>query len=129
MDEPPSQSDDRSGIRAKGEEALGDLAEALLDNPVFSQALSRALGAGERAAQAQRSAMSAVGVPAAADLERLERRLRSLSTRLEEIEDRLDELGDDVAGAARAGARSLSRAERLRPAGPARATRPRPPRR
>jgi CRP-like cAMP-binding protein len=100
---------ERSGIRAKGEEALGDLAEALLDNPVFSQALSRALGAGERAAQAQRSAMSAVGVPAAADLERLERRLRSLSGRLEEIEDRLDELSEDVAAVRRpAGAVSAS---------------------
>lgn len=97
MDDSITEPSDRSGIRAKGEEALSDLAEALLDNPVFNQALSRALGAGERAAQAQRSAMSAVGVPAAADLERLERRLRSLSTRLEEIEDRLDELGNDVA--------------------------------
>ena len=96
-DEGLTDAGDRSGFRAKGEEALGDLAEALLDNPLFGQALSRALGAGERAAQAQRSAMSAVGVPAAADLERLERRLRSLSTRLEEIEDRLDELGDEVA--------------------------------
>ena len=105
-----TEHSDRSGIRAKGEEALGDLAEALLDNPVFGQALSRALGAGERAAQAQRSAMSAVGVPAAADLERLERRLRSLSVRLEEIEDRLDELGDDVA-ALRAKDRPASGAE------------------
>ena len=84
-------------MRAKGEEALGDLAQALLDNPVFSQAVSRALGAGERAAQAQRNAMSAVGVPSAADVERLERRLRSLSGRLEEIEDRLDELTDELA--------------------------------
>jgi hypothetical protein len=91
-----SESDER-GMRAKGEEALGDLAQALLDNPLFSQAVSRALGAGERAAQAQRNAMSAVGVPSAADLERLERRLRSLSGRLEEIEDRLDELSDDLA--------------------------------
>ena len=91
----------RSGIRARGEEALGDLAEALLDNPVFSQAVSRALGAGERAVQAQRQAMSAVGVPSGADVERLERRLRSVSGRLEEIEDRLDELADDVARLAR----------------------------
>ena len=105
MDEKTPEQSDRSGIRAKGEEALGELAEALLDNPVFSQALSRALGAGERAAQAQRSAMSAVGVSAAADIERIERRLRSLSGRMEEIEDRLDELGDDVA-ALRAQARS-----------------------
>lgn len=93
-----TEHSERSGIRAKGEEALGDLAEALLDNPVFNQALSRALGAGERAVQAQRSAMNAVGVPAASDVERLERRLRSLSGRLEEIEDRLDELSDEMAG-------------------------------
>ena len=93
-----SEPDERGGVRAKGEEALADLADALLDNPLFSQAVSRALGAGERAVQAQRSAMHAVGVPSGADVERLERRLRSLSDRLEEIEDRLDELGDDVAG-------------------------------
>lgn len=84
------------GIRARGEEALGDLAQALLDNPVFSQAVSRALGAGERAVQAQRQAMSAVGVPSASDLERLERRLRLLTSRLEEVEDRLDELADEA---------------------------------
>ena len=101
---------DRSGIRAKGEEALGDLAEALLDNPLFNNALSRAMGAGERAVQAQRSAMSAVGVPSAADVERLERRLRSLSGRLEEIEDTLDELGDEMAALRRqlAGSRPVS---------------------
>ena len=27
------------GIRARGEEAIGDLAQALLENPVFNQAL------------------------------------------------------------------------------------------
>jgi chromosome segregation ATPase len=107
MDEHPAESRDRGGIRAKGEDALGDLAEAILDNPVLSQAISRALGAGERAVQAQRQAMSAVGVPASTDVERLERRLRSLSTRLEELEDRLDELSDDVAGL-RAQARAAS---------------------
>ncbi len=96
MDENIAEQSEGGGIRAKGEEALGELAEALLDNPVFSQAVSRALGAGERAAQAQRSAMSAVGVPASADVERVERRVRSLSTRLEEIEDRLDELAESL---------------------------------
>jgi chromosome segregation ATPase len=85
------------GLRARGEEALGDLAQALMDNPLFSQALSTALGAGERAAQAQRSAMGALNIPAASDLERLERRLRGLSHRVESIEDRLDELGDELA--------------------------------
>jgi chromosome segregation ATPase len=85
------------GLRARGEEALGDLAQALMDNPLFSQALSTALGAGERAAQAQRSAMGALNIPAASDLERLEQRLRSLSHRVESLEDRLDELGDELA--------------------------------
>ncbi len=85
------------GIRARGEEALGDLAQALLENPLFSQAVSTAIGAGERAAQAQRSAMGALNIPAASDFERLEQRLRSLSARLEAVEDRLDEALDELA--------------------------------
>jgi hypothetical protein len=87
----------QAGLRARGEEAIGDLAQALLDNPLFSQALTKALGAGERAVQAQRSAMGALNIPAASDLELLEQRIRSLSNRLEAIEDRLDEAIDDVA--------------------------------
>jgi chromosome segregation ATPase len=86
-----------SGIRARGEEALSDLAEALLDNPIFHQALSTAAGAGERAAQAQRTAMGALNIPASSDVERLEQRLRSLSARLESVEDQLDEVVDEMA--------------------------------
>ena len=85
------------GLRARGEEALGDLAQALLENPLFNQALTAALGAGERAAHAQRSAMGALNIPAASELERLEQRLRSLSNRLESVEDRLDDARDEVA--------------------------------
>lgn len=91
------EDEEGSGLRSRGEEALGDLAQALLDNPLFNQALTAAVGAGERAAQAQRSAMGALNIPAVSDLERLEQRLRSLSHRLESIEDRLDEVVDDVA--------------------------------
>jgi hypothetical protein len=85
------------GLRARGEEALGDLAQALLENPLFNQALTTAVGAGERAAQAQRTAMGALNIPAASELERLEQRLRSLSNRLESVEDRIDDLSDEVA--------------------------------
>jgi hypothetical protein len=88
---------DRGGLRARGEDALGDLAQALLENPVFSQALSTAIGAGERAAHAQRSAMGALNIASGAELGRLGRRLRSLSERLEAVEDRIDELADDLA--------------------------------
>ncbi len=87
---------ERSSMRARGEEAIGDLAQALLDNPVFSQAMATALGAGERAVQAQRSAMSAVGVSSGAEIERLERRLRSLASRLDDLEDRIDELAEQL---------------------------------
>jgi chromosome segregation ATPase len=90
-------SQDRSGLRVRGEEAVGELAQALLENPLFSSALGHALGASEAAASAQRSAMSALNLASASDIERLEQRLRSLSGRLEEIEDRLDDLADEVA--------------------------------
>jgi chromosome segregation ATPase len=93
--------DERSGIRARGEEAVGELAQALVENPLFNSALSRALGAGERAASAQRSAMGALNLASASDIERLEQRLRSLSGRLEALEDRIDDLSDEVRAAAR----------------------------
>ena len=88
-------SDDAAGggFRARGEEALGDLAQALLENPLFNQAVTAALGAGERAAQAQRTAMGALNIPAVSELERLEQRLRSVSNRLESVEDVRREFG------------------------------------
>ncbi|MDX6583733.1 MAG: hypothetical protein QOI10_2917 [Solirubrobacterales bacterium] len=95
--------DDRSGIRARGEEAVGELAQALVENPIFNSALARALGAGERAASAQRSAMGALNVASVSDVERLEQRLRSLSGRLESLEDRLDDLVDELRALRRTG--------------------------
>jgi chromosome segregation ATPase len=97
------------GIRARGEEALGDLAQALLDNPLFSQAMSTAIGAGERAAHAQRSAMGALNIPAASDFERLEQRMRSLSARLEAVEDQLDDALDELAALRRSISTETSR--------------------
>ena len=94
MSDEPERSE---SIRARGEEALGDLAQALLENPLFSGAVSTAIGAGERAAHAQRSAMGALNIPAAADFERLEQRMRSLSARLEAVEDQLDDALDELA--------------------------------
>ena len=94
MSEDPEREE---GVRARGEEALSDLAQALLDNPIFSQAVSTAIGAGERAANAQRSAMGALNIPAASDFERLEQRMRSLSARLEAVEDQLDDALDELA--------------------------------
>jgi|SRR6188472_1797648 len=88
---------DGSGFKARGEEALGDIAQSLLENSLFSQVLARTLGAGEKAIQAQRSALSALDVPTASELDRLGRRLRSLSDRIESLEDSVDAIARDVA--------------------------------
>ena len=91
------------GIRQQGEKAVGDLAQALLENPLFAQALGKALGAGEKAAQAQRAALGALDVPSASDLERLNRRVRALSDRIEVLEDSIDRIQRDQRKAAAAG--------------------------
>jgi predicted nucleic acid-binding Zn-ribbon protein len=80
----------RGRVARQGEEAIGKVAQELLDNPVVSRALAATFEARERATRAQELAMSALNLPSAADLERLTRRLRSVSQRLETIEDGLD---------------------------------------
>jgi predicted nucleic acid-binding Zn-ribbon protein len=89
-------NEDNKGLRGRvtkqGEEALGKVAQGMLDNPVVSRALSATFEARERATRAQELAMSALNLPSAGDLERLTRRLRSVSQRLETIEDGLDRL-------------------------------------
>ena len=82
----------RDRITRQGEDALGKLAQDLLENPLITGAISRAFDARERAVSAQETAMSALNLPSAADLERLTRRLRSVSQRLEGIEDGVDRL-------------------------------------
>jgi chromosome segregation ATPase len=91
-------SEPRDDLRSRGSDAVGELTNALLDNPLFKQALSSALAVGETATQAQRRAMDAIGVPSAEDLGRIERRLRSLSDRLEKLEDQLDEQSLELSG-------------------------------
>ncbi len=86
-----------SGIRARGEEAISELAQAIAENPLVGGALARALGAGERAAVAQRQAIGALNLATSSDFERLELRLRSLASRLEAIEDAVDDIRDDLA--------------------------------
>ncbi len=88
---------DDSGIKARGEEALSELAQAIAENPLVGGAMARALGAGEKAAVAQRQAIGALNLASSSDFERLELRLRSFASRLEAIEDSIDDLRDDLA--------------------------------
>ncbi len=97
----------RDRLTRQGEDALGKLAQELLENPLVSGAIARAFDAREKATQAQEAAMGALNLPSAADIERLTRRLRSVSQRLEGIEDAVDRLDRRLegmsAGAARPG--------------------------
>jgi predicted nucleic acid-binding Zn-ribbon protein len=94
-------ADDTEGIRERltrqGEDAVGKLAQDLLENPLVNSAIARIFDAREKAAQAQEAAMGALNIPSAADIERLTRRVRSVSQRLEGIEDGIDRLDERLA--------------------------------
>lgn len=93
----------RDRVTRSGEDAIGRLAQEMLDNPVVSGALARAFEAREKATQAQGVAMGALNLPSANDVERLTRRIRSLGQRLDGIEDSVDTVNDRLATGAAAG--------------------------
>src|SRR3954447_8290349 len=93
----------RDRIARQSEDALGKLAQDLLESPLVHGAIARAFEAREKASQAQEVAMGALNLPSASDVERLTRRVRSLSQRLDGIEngvDRLDERLASLSGSA-----------------------------
>jgi CRP-like cAMP-binding protein len=87
----------RERLARQGEDALGKLAQDLLENPLVNSAITRAFSARERAVHAQEAALGVLNVPSASDIERLTKRLRSVSQRLEGVEERLDGVADAVA--------------------------------
>jgi chromosome segregation ATPase len=91
----------RDRIARQGEDALGKLAQELLENPLVNSAIAKAFEARERAVQAQETAMGALNIPSAADIERLTRRLRSVSQRMEGIEEAVDRLDQRLAALTR----------------------------
>lgn len=88
----------RERVARQSEEAIGKLAQELLENPMVNSALSAAFQSRERAVRAQEVAMGALNLPSASDIERLTRRLRGVSQRLEGIEDSLDGVQDRIDG-------------------------------
>ena len=98
----------RGRLAKSGEDALGKLAQDLLENTLVNTALTRAFEAREKATQAQEAAMGALNIPSAADVERLTRRLRSVSQRLEGIEDGVDRLDQRLAKLKSDGANPLA---------------------
>ncbi|MEA2233004.1 MAG: hypothetical protein QOD83_2820 [Solirubrobacteraceae bacterium] len=87
----------RGRITRQGEDTLGRMAEDLLANPLVSGAIQRAFDAREKASAAQEAAFGALNIPTAGDIERLTRRVRSVSQRLEGIEDGIDRLDERLA--------------------------------
>jgi CRP-like cAMP-binding protein len=88
----------RERVTRQGEETIGKLAQDLLENPMVARALAAAFETRERASRAQEVAMGALNLPSASDLERLTRRLRSVSQRLEALEDGLDRVEQRIEG-------------------------------
>ncbi|HLH14678.1 MAG TPA: hypothetical protein VKV16_07785, partial [Solirubrobacteraceae bacterium] len=87
------------GSGGSTEERLGRALSDLLENPLLTGAIGRAFDAREKAVQAQEVAMGALNLPSAADIERLTRRLRSVSLRLEGIEEGIERVDRALAGA------------------------------
>ena len=100
-------------ISRHGEEALGKIAEELISNPVINGAVARAFEAREKAVQAQEVALGALNLPSAADIERVTRRLRSVSQRLEGIEDSIDRLEERWARVSASATDAVQADERL----------------
>jgi phage shock protein A len=87
---------DGESLRARSEQAIGEIAQALIDSPHLHGALHAAFGAREKAIEAQQAAMSALNLPSAGDVERLERRIRSFSQRLEDVEEQIDDVSREL---------------------------------
>lgn len=98
--EPPSREGGeglRGRLSSRSEETLGEIAQVMLENPVLNQALQAAFGARDLATSATSQAMKNLNVGTADEIERLTRRLRSISDRLEVVEDQLDDLSGELA--------------------------------
>jgi hypothetical protein len=102
----------RERLSGQAEDAIGRLADDLLENPLINSALQTALGARDKVAQAQESAMEALNIPSASNLDKVARRLRSMSQRLDDMEDGVEKV-DRHLGSISGGAGEAELNERL----------------
>jgi hypothetical protein len=100
-----SEHEDQESLRGRSESAIAELVQALFESNALENAMTAAFGAREKAGEAQQAILAALNLPSASDIERLERRLRSISQRLEDIEDLVDRVAEEV-GSLRRGAGS-----------------------
>jgi TolA-binding protein len=103
--------EEQDSLRARSEQALGEIAQALIENPTLHNAISAAFGAREKAIEAQQAAISALNLSSATDVERLERRVRSLSQRLEDVEEQLDDANRELTALRRKSTKKKAKSE------------------
>jgi DNA repair exonuclease SbcCD ATPase subunit len=105
----------RERLSSQAEERIGRLADELLENPLINSALQGALSAREKVAQAQETAMEALNLPSASNLDKLARKLRAISQRLDEIEDAVERIDRRLASIPATGQQSklVDRLERV----------------
>ena len=77
--------------------------EPLVDQPLTQRLLTEASALRNRTVRAQEATLAALNLPTAADLAKLERRIKSLSDALGDITDRLDRLETQVRRIEKAG--------------------------
>jgi hypothetical protein len=87
-------------VAREGEDAVARLVQELSEQPLVRSLIGRIFEARERAAQAQEVAMATLNIPSASDIERLTRRIRSVSLRMEGLEDAVDRLDERLAALA-----------------------------
>jgi hypothetical protein len=93
---PPQDNTLHGQVIHQSQDVIGRLAQDLIKLPLVSGAVTTIFDARERFVRAQELAMSALSLPSTADVERLTRRLRSVSQRLEGLEDGIDSIVDKL---------------------------------
>jgi predicted RNase H-like nuclease (RuvC/YqgF family) len=109
----PEERGIRERLSSSAEDKIGKLADELLENPIINSALQTAFSAREKMAQAQETAMEALNLPSASNVDKLARRLRSISQRLDEIEDGVERANRRLEGVAESDRQPAQLAERL----------------
>lgn len=94
-DDPNESFADR--VARESEDALAKLVAELSENQLVRSVIGKTFEARERAAQAQEVAFAALNIPSASDIERLTRRIRSVSLRMEGLEDGVDRIDERLA--------------------------------
>ena len=84
----------RDQIQRQGEDAVGWLAQEMLDNQIVKGAVQGVTDAGQKVFEAREMVFGVLDLSSASETQELIRRLRSVSQRLEDVEDGFDRLSE-----------------------------------